>query len=290
MKARSMLFTLYGDSIERYGGEVAASSLIAIMGVFGFSPPSVRGALGRMVRQGWLTNRHLGRRSFYALTPRGRLRVEHGTGRIYALEHRPWDGRWRLLTYTFPESRRDTRDRLRRELTWLGMGPLAPSTWITPYDLHRHLTGFLEDHGLTSYVAEFTADHLGPSSDQDLVARCWDLGAIAQWHEQFDALFRPRFEALQHRIEAGDGLADREAFVEKIRLVHEYRKALYVDPWLPDELLPAAWPGRASARLFFDFYQLLDPGATRFFEALFEPAPDARPPLVPPARFPRAVA
>lgn len=285
-----MLFTLYGDSIQRYGGEIAARSLIAIMGVFGFSPQSVRAALGRTVRQGWLQNRRLGRRSFYALTPRGRLRVEHGTGRVYALEHRPWDGRWRLLTYTFPESRRATRDRLRRELAWLGMGPLAPSTWITPYDLRGHLAGFLEAHRLTPYVAEFTADHLGPSSDQALVARCWDLSAIAQWHEQFVEVFRPRCEALRRRLETGKRPADREAFVEKIRLVHEYRKALYVDPWLPDELLPAAWPGRASARVFFDFYQILDPGATRCFEAVFEPPPDAHRPLVPLAPFPRAVA
>ncbi len=285
-----MLFTLYGDSIERYGGEIAAQSLIAIMGVFGFSPPSVRAALVRMVRQQWLQNRRLGRRSFYSLTVRGRLRVEHGTRRIYALEHRPWDGRWRILTYGFPESRRATRDRLRRELTWLGMGPLAGSTWITPYDLHEHLAGFIETPGLAAYVAEFEAEHLGPSSDQTLATRCWDLGAIAQWHEQFVATFRPRLLALQERLRAGQGPADREAFIEKIQLVHEYRKALYVDPWLPDNLLPAAWPGRASARLFFEYYQQLDPAARRFFESLFEAPPDARRPPAPAAPFRPAVA
>lgn len=290
MQARSMLFTLYGDSIQRYGGEIGARSLTAIMGVFGFSPPSVRAALVRMVRQGWLQRRRVGRRSFYALTPRGRLRVEHGTRRIYALEHRPWDGRWRILTYAVPESRRSMRDRLRRELTWLGMGALASSTWITPYDLREHLAGFVEAHGLAPYVAEFAGDHLGPATDQDLVARCWDLSSIARWHQQFVAAFRPRLGALQHRLAAGEGPTERGALIEKIQLVHEYRKALHVDPWLPDELLPGEWPGRDSSRLFFEYYQLLDPAATRFFESLFEAPPDARRPAAPAAPFRPAVA
>lgn len=285
-----MLFTLYGDGIQRYGGEIAAQSLIAIMGVFGFSPQSVRAALVRMIHQDWLRNRRVGRRSFYALTPRGRLRVEHGTQRVYALEHRPWDGKWRIFTYAVPESRRALRDRLRRELAWLGMGPLAGSTWITPYDLREHLAAFITTHELTAYVAAFEGEHLGPSSDASLASRCWDLAAIARWHEEFVAANQPGLLRLQEQARMGQGSPDRNAFVEKIRLVHEYRKALYVDPWLPDELLPAQWPGRASARLFFECYQLLDPAATRFFEALFEPPPDARRPGAPAAPFHPVVA
>lgn len=271
-----MLFTLYGDSIQRYGGEIGAQSLIAIMGEFGFSAQSVRAALVRMIHQEWLRNRRLGRRSFYALTPRGRLRVEHGTQRVYALQHRPWDGKWRIFTYAVPETRRALRDRLRRELAWLGMGPLAGSTWITPYDLREHLAGFIAAHGLAAYVAEFEGEHLGPSSDASLAARCWDFGEIARWHEGFLAATRDRLTRLADRMQRGRGPSDRDAFVEKIQLVHEYRKALYVDPWLPDDLLPAAWPGRSSARLFFEYYQLLDPAATRFFDSRFESPPDVR--------------
>src|SRR3970282_553273 len=116
MKARSMLFTLYGDSIQRYGGEIAAQSLIAVIGVLGFSRQAVRAALVRTVRQGWVQRRRVGRHSFYTLTPRGRLRVEHGTRRIYALQHRPWDRQWRILTYHFTESGRSKRHRVSRGL------------------------------------------------------------------------------------------------------------------------------------------------------------------------------
>lgn len=289
MRARSMLFTLYGDSIQRYGGEIAARSLAAIMGTFGFSPPSVRGALVRMVRQGWLIRRRLGRLSYYALTLRGRLRVEHGTRRIYTLDHRPWDGIWRIFTYAVPESRRSTRDRLRRELAWLGMGALAPSTWITPYDLREHLAAFIEAHDLRAYVAEFAGTHTGPSSDRSLVARCWDLAAVTAWHEGFERAFQPGLEAARRRAAAGVMPKPREAFVEKVRLVHEYRKALYVDPWLPGDLLPADWRGQASARMFFEYYQLLDPAATRAFEEMFEAPPDA-PRVSPGTPFRNAVA
>jgi phenylacetic acid degradation operon negative regulatory protein len=46
--------------------------------------------------------------------------------------------------------------------------------------------------------------------------------------------------------------------------VHEWRKFLFADPGLPDDLLPRDWPGRAAADLFAGEATRLKPGTDRF--------------------------
>ncbi len=272
MRARSLLFTVYGDSIRPHGGEIGLGSLIRLMAPLGFTPRAVRAAMSRMARQGWLRSRRVGRRAYYSLTPQGAWRVEEGVRRVYRLEPEAWDGRWRLLTYAIPEGRRSIRDRLRRELTWLGLGPLSRSTWLTPRALAAQLSELARAHGVDGNVAIFEAALVGPAQDRALVRRCWDLDAIAARYHAFIATTRRRAASLRVRLRRR-AISEAACFAEKIRLVHEYRKFLFVDPGLPDALLPSAWPGRDAARLFRDVYRLLEDPAARFFEDSFEPPP-----------------
>ena len=272
MRARSLVFTVYGDSIRPHGGEVGMGSLIRLMGPLEFSPRAVRAAVSRIARQGWLRTRRVGRRAFYSLTPQGAWRVEQGVRRVYQREPEPWDGRWRVLTYAIPEGRRPARDRLRRELTWLGLGPLSRSTWITPHNLTALLTELVAAHGVDGHVAIFEATHLGPAPDRALVGRCWDLDAIAARYRTFIGTTRRRAAALRRRLRT-HAISDAACFAEKILLVHAYRKFLFVDPGLPILLLPPDWPGRDAARLFREVYQMLAEPAGRFFDAAFDPPP-----------------
>lgn len=275
MRARSLLFTVYGDSIRPHGGEVGMGSLIRLMAPLGFTPRAVRAAITRMARQGWLRARRVGRRAFYSLTPQGAWRVEQGVRRVYQLEPDPWDGRWRLLTYTIPEGRRALRDRLRRELTWLGLGPLSRSTWLTPRNLAAELAELARAHGLDGNVAIFEAALLGPERDRALVGRCWNLDAVAARYRAFTATTRRRVASVRLRLRRR-AMSDAACFAEKIRLVHEYRKFLFVDPGLPDALLPPQWPGREAARVFHYSYRLLEAPAARFFAASFDAPQEQR--------------
>lgn len=275
MRARSLLFTVWGDTIRPAGGEIGVGSLIRLMTPLDLTPRAVRAAVSRMARQGWLQTRRVGRRAFYSLTAPGEWRVEQGVRRVYRVAAEPWDGHWRLLTYAIPEDRRAHRDRLRRELTWLGLGPLSRGTWLTPRDLTPILTELVSSRGIHGDVAMFEARHLGPSADAALVRRCWNLDAVAVRYREFLAETRAQAASLRRRIRAGR-ITDAECFAEKILLVHEYRKFLFVDPGLPDELLPAAWPGRDAAQLFRDTYAMLAGPAARFFGEAFE-RPSYRP-------------
>ncbi|HEV2440833.1 MAG TPA: PaaX family transcriptional regulator C-terminal domain-containing protein [bacterium] len=261
--ARSLLVTVWGDTVRPRSGEIGAVTLIRLMAPLRLSPRAVRAALSRMTRRGWLSRRRTGRRAFYALTPAGALRLEQGVRRVYRTTAERWDGRWRLFTYVIPEERRAARDRLRRELQWLGLGPLSRSTWVTTRDLTEVLREMSAARGLDGAVALFDARNRGPADDRALVARCWDLNTIAARYRRFVTMARPRAAALRRRVRAG-AISDDACFAEKIWLVHEYRKFLFVDPGLPDRLLPARRPDREAAALFRRTYALLAPRADRF--------------------------
>jgi phenylacetic acid degradation operon negative regulatory protein len=267
MQARSMLFTLFGDYIRYAGGEIGTGSLLRLMAELGFTDQAVRAALSRLSRQGWLTGRKAGNRSYYSLTPRALDRLEEAGRRIYQPDPPPWDGRWRMLTYTIPEAQRDVRDALRKELVWTGFGQLAGGVWISPCDLTERVLRLIDRYDLRDRVDLFTSAYHGPGSDADLVARCWDLPALRAHYDRFLAEYRPRARELTALAAGPGGLPDNRAFVERTRLVHEYRKFLFDDPGLPAELLPADWPRPAATRLFADLYRLLAPGADRFFLA-----------------------
>jgi phenylacetic acid degradation operon negative regulatory protein len=265
-RPNSFIFTLYGDFVHRSqrapDQAVWIGSLARLMGCFGLSEAAVRQAVSRMSRQGWLSATRRGARAFYAVTERGRRRIENLNPRIYGpiVE---WDGRWRMLTYSVSESGRERRDRLRKDLTVLGWAPLATSTWISPSDALEDARDAAQAAGGLEDVDLFLGDYRGPRTDRELLERCWDLPAIASAYQQFIARYRPRLQ----RERADGALDDEQAFIERMWLVHDFRKFAYVDPGLPSVLLPAHWPGNVAAALFRDHYEALREKSARFFEA-----------------------
>ena len=60
--------------------------------------------------------------------------------------------------------------------------------------------------------------------------------------------------------------SDRAAFATRSQLVHEWRKFLFLDPGLPDAVLPAGWPGHRAAQLFDQAAGELLPAASRYVD------------------------
>jgi phenylacetic acid degradation operon negative regulatory protein len=261
-RPNSFIFTLYGDLVHRAegtNGELWVGSLIALMAPFGISPAAVRQAISRLSRQGWLVGRRSGNRSYYAVTERGRRRIAELSPRIYGpvIE---WDGQWRFLTYAGGESDRRARDRLRQELAVLGWAPLSGTTWLTPADSLDAARAAAQGSGLAESTHFFLGTYLGPLSDRELVARCWNIAAIGEAYHEFIAHYRPRLARERER----HTLDDEAAFVERLWLVHDFRKFAYLDPGLPSELVHAHWPGNTAAALFREYYQALDTKSQRF--------------------------
>ncbi|HET9946242.1 MAG TPA: PaaX family transcriptional regulator C-terminal domain-containing protein [Actinomycetes bacterium] len=255
MNARSALFDLYGDHLRSRGGRAPVAALVRLLAPLGVAAPAVRTAVSRMVRQGWLQPVRLDGGPGYALTPRAVRRLDDAATRIYRTQAHGWEGTWHLAVTSLP-GERSRRDRLRAGMTFLGFAQLDDATWIGPR-WSEEVDSLLESEGVRA--ERFAARHDGDSIG--LVRRAWDvegLGrAYARWLSDAESLVST----------AGPDPDDETAFATRSRLVHEWRKFLFLDPGLPRSLLPDDWPGEKSAEFFDSESERLRPGATRFVDS-----------------------
>ncbi|CAN5283418.1 PaaX family transcriptional regulator C-terminal domain-containing protein [soil metagenome] len=253
------------------------AALVRLLTPLGVTPPAVRTAISRMVRQGWLVPVRLGTGPGYGLTDQARVRLDDAAARIYRTREAAWAGSWDLLVLQAPASR-SARDRIRSGLTFLGYAPLTDSTWISPFASTEAQT-LLDDERVEH--ARFAA-----ADDEPTVraVQAWDLEGLAKsyrrWHQEARALVRepaPTTAAVGAESRAD---FDEHAFAVRSLLVHEWRKFLFTDPGLPAELLPPDWPGDAAARFFAEEASRLMPAAARHVDTCLaesrphEPLPD----------------
>ncbi|MED4203276.1 phenylacetic acid degradation operon negative regulatory protein PaaX [Neobacillus mesonae] len=266
---RSMIFTIYGDYIHHYGNRIWIGSLIRLLKEFGHNEQAVRVAVSRMLKQGWLQSEKKENRSYYYLTKLGVSRIEEAGKRIFKLNPNEWDGKWRILMYTIPEEKRQIRDELRQELLWSGFGSFSNACWISPNNLEKEMKLLIEKYDISEYVDYFVSEYIGPKDNQNLVEKSWQLNEVVDKYEEFIIKYSKQFIANQDIINRGE-MSDAECFVERTKLVHEYRKFLFIDPGLPKELLPENWNGTLAASLFNQYYRILAEPASRFFESIFK--------------------
>ncbi len=254
VNARSALFDLYGDHLRERGGQAPVAALVRLLAPLGVAPPAVRTAVSRMVRQGWLDSVRLPQGPGYALTPRAVRRLDDAAARIYRTRESAWDGQWHLVVTT-PAAERSRRDRLRAGLTFLGYGQLDDGTWIGPR-WSVEVDALLEAEAVRA--ERFTATHDGDTFG--LVRRAWDLEGLARAYSRWLA------DAEQIAGQAGPSAGDEQAFAARSRLVHEWRKFLFLDPGLPHSLLPDGWAGEKAAAFFDAESQRLLPMSVRFVD------------------------
>lgn len=236
--------------------------MVRLTSELGISPNATRAALCRLGKQGWLDREEREDGSYYVLNDLGRERLEEVHPRIFSLRHGSWDGRWTILTYSVPERLARYRDRLRRELTFLGYGPMTPSTWISPNPLVEVTLRHLSLRKLDQYVHLFRAQESSLHAPASLIKRCYRLDTIQHKYARFIRTWK----SYRKLIKAASRPSDSECFVAKIRLLYDFGDFLYLDPFLPAELLPSDWLGYDAWRLFRDTYLLLMEPALNFFE------------------------
>jgi phenylacetic acid degradation operon negative regulatory protein len=119
--------------------------------------------------------------------------------------------------------------------------------WLSPHrDRESRARRVIEELGLADSTLAFigTASAVG-LTEAAIVAQAWDLSDVATKYEQLLI----RYSGL--RPEAGD-----PALYTHIRLVNEWQRFPFMDPQLPEKLVPD-WIGRRAARIF---YQLRSDG------------------------------
>ena len=263
LKPRSIVFDLFGEYIRYDGGEAPMRVLVDLLQAFEIGPDATRVVMSRLRSEGWFDTRRVGRESRYALTTQAWEMLDEGRPRIFERRREPWSGEWCMVTYSVPEAARQTRDRLRKRMAWLGFGPLAPSTWICPHDKRAIVVKALAAEP-EAHFDVFMARSLGLVQDRDMVQRCWDLESLNQTYGQFLHATQKRLTTFRE-----SPLQGAEALVERIRLIHDYRRFPFQDPDLPLELLPAGWLGRQAHDVFLTAVGTLRPAALEYYRGVF---------------------
>jgi phenylacetic acid degradation operon negative regulatory protein len=227
--------------------EIEVSELIDIYNGRRYSPQSIRNALSRLKRLGYI--RHDRRR--YSLTPAGTNVLTSFQFKL-AQKVRTWNGTWHLVMYQIPESHRSCRNTLRQELIHLGYGQLYHSVFLSPHDQTQSVRQILEEQGLSEFVSMFTG-HFTFGEIHSRVHEIWDLKHIRGLYREFLAWGSDKRKQISRR----PSIPPWDAFFEILELGERLGNILLQDPILPTEFQPKDWPGPEAWRLYRELYHHL---------------------------------
>jgi phenylacetic acid degradation operon negative regulatory protein len=84
LRVWSLVITVFGDLVQHRGGVISTARLGAVLSRIGVEPGTLRTALSRLGRDGWVESERSGRTSHYRLSPQGVARFAPATSLIYA--------------------------------------------------------------------------------------------------------------------------------------------------------------------------------------------------------------
>jgi phenylacetic acid degradation operon negative regulatory protein len=256
--ARSVLLTVLGEYTLGAKDGLWLETLISALEALDYRTQAARQALARSVSAGWLRSQRRGRRSRVHLTSDTAEMLHTGAGRIYGFgEPWEWGGRWLLVALRVPEQRREVRHHMRTQLAWAGFGSLGSGWWISPHVEREHELGAMAGNGSVANLVSFHAE-LGSIGDPArLIAEAWDLEAVAGSYREFIAGFG--------RLRAKTPQA---VFRAQTRLVHAWRRFPFLDPDLPESVLPAGWPRSRAHEVFQERHAAWHEIAQAYFASL----------------------
>lgn len=147
---------------------------------------------------------------------------------LFPLSQKPWDRRWRIVSFDIPEKLKGRRQSLCHKIEGFGMGQLQESLYITPYDFGKDLQEFIVSHGLSDFVLVFEARHTFGEDAKDLAWRVWHLDELA---EEYEVLWE---------------ILDKKQMIsplDRSQVQVKFEEIILADPLLPKELLPKGWIG-----------------------------------------------
>jgi phenylacetic acid degradation operon negative regulatory protein len=220
MTARSVVLSVL---LGAHPAHARASELIRLTSDFGIKETTLRVALTRMVGAGDLIRSADGYRLSDRLLARQRRQDDAIDPRV-----RPWSGEWVTLVVTSVGGDARTRAALRNAMHGKRFGELREGVWMRPDNLEPDL-----DPEIDARVRVLQAR---VDDAAELAAQLWDLPEWAR---------------------AGNRLLDEMAAAPDIPARFVVAAAtvrhLLTDPVLPDELLPADWPGARLRAAYHDF-------------------------------------
>lgn len=96
------------------------------------------------------------KKTYVELTVKGKKRALYYCQKKIAIKRaKKWDGKWRIIIFDIPESRKFKRDTLRNRLKFLGLIEIQKSVYVYPFDFKRELdflVGWLVIYKYAKYI------------------------------------------------------------------------------------------------------------------------------------------
>lgn len=220
MTARSVVLSVL---LGAHPACASAGELIGLTADFGIKETTLRVALTRMVGAGDLIRSADGYRLSERLLARQRRQDD-----AMRPATRPWRGDWLVLVVTSVGDDARTRAALRTTMHDKRFGELREGVWMRPDNLDPDLGA-----DVASRVRVLKARDDAPTQ---LAGELWDL---------------PSWAKTGHRLL--DEMAAASDVPGRFTVAAATVRHLLTDPVLPDELLPADWPGKPLRTAYNDF-------------------------------------
>lgn len=239
----SLLRTVIALYLRDVGGWMSTTSLVELMQAMQIPAPLTRTALTRLRKKGVVVAVERGGVAGYEVDSRAARMLERGDRRIHNPRAMTGQDPWCLVSFSLPESERERRHQLRRQLHWIGCGMVSPGLWVAPDYLRVEVQEILESLDLDERAVLFTTSRPQVTGNlHDVVATWWDLAAIS-------ALYRD-FIKFHEQVSTDEVAADPSTFATYVTMIDRWRQIPYLDPGLPADCLPADWPGGAGVAIF----------------------------------------
>lgn len=244
---QGLAVTLLADYTLRSRAWLPSAAIVALLAESGVSTANARAAISRLTRRGVLESDRRRPGSSCRLTLPAVDNLSGGGRRIaaFAAEAESWDGWWTLIAFSLPQEAGAARRSLRAQLRWRGYAPLYDGLWVSPHGLDDASAAELRrlTHGATTV---FRAQHVDVKASTGRVPiEAWDTATLAREYVSFVR----RWSDLLPRVHAG-AVTGAAAVRARTEVMDTYRRFPTLDPRLPIELMPEAWP-RGDARAVF---------------------------------------
>lgn len=257
----SLLRTTIGLYLRQCGGWMPAKSLTDLMEVLDVPVELTRTALTRLKQKGVLKAEVKAGKKGYVLTDAAEMMFSRGDRRINFPRNMQPDDAWCLISFSVPEAQRERRHQLRRHLSWIGCGTVAPGLWICPNFLREEVNSILRELELQRHAVLFTTRTPEVAGDlREMVSGWWDLDYIADLHREFIAEYGA--------VATGSVPTNAATFATYVKCIDRWRMIPYVDPGLPASCLPEDWPGGPCIEVFKNIRQAHERPSMAFVQTI----------------------
>ncbi|MEU0300444.1 PaaX family transcriptional regulator C-terminal domain-containing protein [Streptomyces sp. NPDC006175] len=254
-RSRTLLVSFLGAVVRKMGGWMPIGATVELLAQSGLDASSVRTAVFRLKKRGWLESESRSGVRGYALTATALEALAAGDQVIWHARQ-PADLRdgWCLVNFSVPESARAKRHQLTAHLTSLGFGNTGSAVWIAPARMLPAAQAIIAELNLSGQCAVFVGHYAAGQDLTSLVRNGWDIDEIDRRYKEFIDAYEPEAD----RLARAPFIEGKQALITYLAVIDHWRKLPFRDPGLPLEVLTETWSGSAAVHLFERLVAILE--------------------------------